>query len=69
MNTYENLQIVWSQFFTNKLILFIFSLIWISIGLSVFGLVANQYKQIAIWLHSTICNVQSAIWLAITKVI
>ncbi len=29
MNTYENLQIVWSQFFTNKVI---FGLIWISIG-------------------------------------
>ncbi len=29
MNTYENLQIVWSQFFTNKVI---FGLIRISIG-------------------------------------
>ncbi len=39
MNTYENLQIVQSEFFTNKLI---FSLIQISIGLSVFRFVANK---------------------------
>jgi hypothetical protein len=33
----------------------------IFIGLSVFGFVANEYKQIAIWLHSTIHNICSAI--------
>jgi hypothetical protein len=41
----------------------------ISIGLSVFRFVANEYKRIAIWLHSTTCNIRSAIWWAITKVI
>ncbi len=48
---------------------FIFSLVWISIGLSVFGFVANNYKWIAIYLLSTIRNIQSAIWWAIMKVI
>ncbi len=41
-NTYENLQIVQSQFFTDKLI---FIYIWsnqISIGLSVFGFIARH---------------------------
>ncbi len=52
-NTYENLQIVWSQFFTDTLILIY---IWsysnrISISLLVFGFVANKYKRIAIRLH------------------
>jgi hypothetical protein len=36
MNTYENLQIVQSQFFTDKLMFIIFGLIQISIGLSAF---------------------------------
>ena len=58
MNTYENLQIVQSEFFTNKLI---FSLIQISIGLSVFRFVANKYQRRAIWLLSTIGNIRSAI--------
>ncbi len=35
MITYDNLQIVWLQFFSDMLI-FIFSLIWTSFGLSVF---------------------------------
>ncbi len=69
MNTYENLQIVWSQFFTDKLYLFIFGLIQISISLSVFGFIANENKRIAIKLHLTISNIWSAIWWAITKVI
>jgi hypothetical protein len=66
-NTYENLQIVWSQSISKYS--FIFGLIWISIGLSVFGFVANKYKRRAIQLHLTICNIQSAIWWAIMKVI
>jgi hypothetical protein len=37
----ENLQTVRSQFFTDKLI---FGIIRISIGLSVFGFIANEYK-------------------------
>jgi len=49
--------------------LFIFGQIWISIGLSVFGFAANEYKQRVIQLHLTICNIQSTIWLAIMKVI
>ncbi len=32
-----------------------------SIGLLVFGFVANEYKPIAIWSLSTICNIQSGI--------
>ena len=48
---------------------FIFGLIQISIGLSVFGFVANDYKQIAIRLHLTIRNIRSAIGWAITKII
>jgi hypothetical protein len=36
MITYDNLQIVWLQFFSDMLI-FIFGPIWISFGLSVFG--------------------------------
>ncbi len=69
-NTYENLQIVQSQFFTDKLL---FISIWSnstwSIGLSVFRFVANKYKWIAIWLHLTIRNIRSAIRWAIMKVI
>ncbi len=40
MNIYENLQIVRSHFFTDMLL---FGLLWISFGLLVFGLVANEY--------------------------
>ncbi len=69
MNTYENLQIVQSQFFTHMLIFVNLGLIWISIGLSVLGFVANEYKQRAMSLHLTICNIRSAIRWAITKVI
>jgi len=46
-----------------------FGLIQIFIGLSVFAFVANEYKQKAIWLYSTICNIWSAIQWEITKVI
>jgi hypothetical protein len=61
-NIYENLQTVQSQFFTNMLLYsFIFGLLQISIGLTVFGFVANKYQRIAIQLHLTICNIQSAI--------
>ncbi len=45
------------------------SLLQISIGLSVFGFVANEYKWIAIQLLLTICNIQSAIRWAIKNVI
>jgi len=61
-NTYENLHIVQSQFFTDKLIfIYICGLTQISIGLLVFGFDANEYKQRAIQLHSTFLNIQSAI--------
>jgi len=69
MNTYKNLQTVWSQFFTDKLIFVYIGLIQISIGLAVFGFVGNEYKQRAIQLHSTIHNIWSAIQWAITNVI
>jgi hypothetical protein len=42
---------------------------WISIGLSVFRFVANEYQWIAIQLLSTIHNIRSAIRWAVTKVI
>ncbi len=48
---------------------FIFSLLQISIGLSVFGFIANEYKQIAIRLLLTIQNIRSAIPWGIMKVI
>ncbi len=48
---------------------FIFRLLRISIGLSVFGFVANEYQQRAIRLLSTIRNIWSAIWWVIPKVI
>jgi hypothetical protein len=54
MNIYKNLKIVWSQFFPDMS--FIFGLLGISIGLLVFGLIANKYKQIAIRSLSTIHN-------------
>ena len=66
-NIYENLQIVWSHF---SLILYyslIFGLLRISIGLSVFGFVANEYKWITICSLSNIHNIRSGIRWAITK--
>ncbi len=69
MNTYDNLQIVWSQFYTDKLIFIYIWKIWISIGLSVFRFDVNEHKQRAFQLHSTICNIQSFIRWAIMKVI
>ncbi len=68
-NTYENLQIDWSQFFTDKLIFFYIRSNWNIYWLSIFGFFANEYKQIAIQIHSTIHNIWSAIWWAIMKVI
>ncbi len=41
---------------------FIFILLWISIGLSVFGFVSNEYQWIAIRSLSTIHNIWSGIW-------
>jgi hypothetical protein len=58
MNIYENLQIVWSQFFTDMQV---FLLLWISIDLLVFGFVANEYKWTPIWSLLTICNIWSGI--------
>jgi hypothetical protein len=49
--------------------LFIFLLIRISIGLSVFGFISNEYKPIAIQSRSSIHNIWSAIQWGITKVI
>ncbi len=48
---------------------FIFGQLQISIGLSVFRFVANEYQRRAIRLLSIIHNIQSAIQLAIPKVI
>jgi hypothetical protein len=48
--------------------LFIFSLLRITIGLSVFGFVANKYKWIAIQSLSTIHNFRSGIWWTNPKV-
>ncbi len=48
---------------------FIFGLLRISIGLSVFGFVANKYQRRAIRLLLIICNIWSAIRWAIPKVI
>ena len=61
MNIYENLQIVDSSFSPICYYSFIFGLLWISFGLSVFGFVADKYKWIAIHLLLTIHNIQSAI--------
>ncbi len=60
-NTYENLQIVQSQFLPISYYSFLFGLIGISIGLSIFGLIANEYKRITIRFHLTTCNIRSAI--------
>jgi len=65
-NIYKNLQTVWSLFFTDMLL---FGLLRISIGLSVFGFVANEYQRRAIRLLLTIRNIRSAIRWAIPKVI
>ena len=46
-----------------------FGLLQISIGLYIFRFVANEYQPIAMQLHSTIHNILSAIWWAITKII
>ena len=48
--------------------LFIFGLLQISIGLSVFRFVANKYKQISIQALSTIHNIQSDIWWMMMKI-
>jgi hypothetical protein len=48
---------------------FIISLLQISIGLSVFRFIANEYQWRAIWLLSTIRNIWSAIRWVIPKVI
>jgi hypothetical protein len=64
----EKLQIfmrIYKQFDPSFLLicyyLFIFGILQISIGLSVFGLVANEYQRRTIQLLSTICNIWSAI--------
>ena len=68
-NIYENSQIVWYKFFTEWYYSFIFGLLQISIGLSVFGFVANEYKRIAIHSLSNIRNIRSGIRWAKPKVI
>ena len=67
-NIYENLQIVQSHFFTDMLLFVNIRLLQISIGLSVFGFVANKYKQIAIWSLLAIPNTWSNIQWTILKV-
>ena len=57
-NIYENLQSHFSLICHYSLI---FGLLQISIGLSVFGFVANKYKRIAIRSLSTIRNIRSGI--------
>ncbi len=69
MNIYENLKTVWSHFSLICYYSLIFGLLQISIGLSVFGFVANEYKWITIHSLLTICNIWSGIWWEITKVI
>ncbi len=68
MNTYENLQIVWSQFFTDYII---FIYIWSNSNIYWFiGIqICCQQIQRVIWLHLTICNIQPPIWWVIMKVI
>jgi hypothetical protein len=68
MNTYENLQIVGSQFFTNMLIF-----VYIQSNSNVYWFISiriccNEYIWIAIRLHSTIHNIWSAIPWAILNV-
>ncbi len=72
----EKLQIfmrIYKQFDTSFSLIcyysFIFGLLRISIGLSVFRFVANEYHRRAIWLLSAICNIRSAIRWVIPKVI
>ncbi len=48
---------------------FIFGLLRITIGISIFGFIANEYQRRAIWLLLTIHNIWSAIRWAIPKVI
>ncbi len=69
MNIYEKLQIVWSHFSVICYYSLIFGRLQISIGLSVFGFIANEYKWIAICSLSTIRNIRLGIRWAITKVI
>jgi len=61
MNIYEHLQIVRSNFAPICYYLFIFGLLRIFIGLSIFGFVANKYQRRAIRLLSTIRNIWQAI--------
>jgi hypothetical protein len=60
-DTYDNLQIVQYQFFTDKLgVAYIrsnFNIYWF-IGI---WICCDKYKRRAIWLHSTIGNIWSAI--------
>ncbi len=71
----RNYEYLWE--FTNSLIPFfhrygtilIFGLLRISIGFSVFGFVANEYKRITICSLSTIRNIRSGIRWAKLKVI
>jgi hypothetical protein len=66
-NTYKNLQIVWFQFFTDKLI---FIYIWSNSNIYWFiGIQICCHWIQTNWLHLTIRNIWSAIWWAITKVI
>ncbi len=69
MNSYENLQTVWSQFFTDML-LFVYirstsNIHWF-IGIRI---CCQEYQRRAIQSLSTIRNIRSAIWWAIPKVI
>ncbi len=69
MNTYENLQIVWSEFLTDKLLFVYIQSNSHIIGLLVFRFNANKHKRRAIQLHSTIRNIRSPIGRVITKII
>ncbi len=69
-NTYENLQIVWSQFFTDKLI---FIYIWSNFNISWFISIwiCCQWIQTksSLFTFDSIRNIRSPIWQAIMKVI
>ncbi len=61
-NTYQNLQIVQSQFFTDKLIFIKFGIIQISIGLSVFRFDYGDKWQIGIRSFLNFWKIRTHIW-------
>jgi hypothetical protein len=68
-NIYKNLQIVWSHFSPICYYSLIFGLLQISISLSVFRFIANEYKRITIHSLLTIRKIRSGIRWTKMKVI